>query len=270
MNHVPKTYPRVIRKSPDSNCNICLRSAPLTEDHVPPKTCLEALHVEIEPFEHRLRSDRPRLPISQNGMKFETLCGKCNSMLGTDYDHELGAVARGVRAWLCSPIALSDRWTVRVDASKVLKSIYGHLLAADANDPDTVQDREMREYLLGGSATPGDSVRCFYWIHDSPTVLVLRGVAMPAVRGYFKETGIFSLLKFPPLGFIVTTLDAYEGLPELDPSIPPSFGLRFWRALRREADWPERVDTGNFLMGGRSLQDARLARPRATRTSRHK
>lgn len=263
-----ETYARVVIKRPGAKCNICLLQATLTEDHVPPKTCLETLDVELEPFEHRLRSTRPRLPYSQSGMRFKTICAACNNLLGADFDHELGALARRVRDWLRSPLVLSDRWTTHADPGRIIKSVFGHLLAADADDPDTVQDRQMRDYLLGRTIAPGDAVRVLYWLHDAPAVVVLRSVAMPAVRGHNGEVGIFSILKFPPLGFMVTTLDAYEGLPRLDPLITPSgspVGIRVCKSLIRGPDWPERVDEGNFLIGGRSLRDARTARHRPSK-----
>jgi len=77
---------------------------------------------------------------------------------------------------------------------------------------------------------------------------------------------VFDIIKFPPLGFLITELDSYEGLPRLD-SLARRVGdreveLSFHKGLVRPQDWPERVDDGNFLMTGRSLEDAVVARPR--------
>jgi hypothetical protein len=150
------------------------------------------------------------------------------------------------------------------DPALVIKAIFGHLLAATATDPDTVQDREMREYVLGTRTAPGATTRVFYWIHPGHTMNVLRAVAMPSIRGRFGDHGIFSIIKMPPLGFMVTTLDAYEGLPRLDSLVTRSGALRevrFSRALLHDWNWPERVDEGNYLIGGESLRDAMTARP---------
>ncbi len=246
-------------------CNICLLVKPLTIDHVPPESCLEHLDVQIEPFEQRFRSDAPRLPWSQSGMRFQTLCGQCNARLGDSFDPALAALAREARSWLRSSLHLGDRWTVQCDVPAAVKSLFGHLLAASATDPDTVPDREMREYLLDGAAMAGSCTHVFYWVHDHPPVTVLRAVAMPAVRGSNGRIGTFNILKFPPLGFIVTDLPEYEGLSRLD--LPHRFHsgtseVRLSRAVVRPSDWPERVDPGNFLAVGAPAQDARTAVPR--------
>ena len=111
----------------------------------------------------------------------------------------------------------------------------------------------MRDYVQGKVPRPTSETRVFYWLHDGPSIGLLRGVGMPAVRGRFDEFGLFSIMKVPPLGFMVTNLPAYEGLPQLVPpstsSADPSM-VRFWRSLRQDADWPERVDDGNVLLGG--------------------
>lgn len=259
-----RPYVRMIEKGPAAKCNICLNVAPLTEDHVPPKSCLEDLRVELEPFEHRLRSHQPKLPLSQNGLRFKTLCGPCNSSLGAHFDPALANLVSKVRSWLRSPLILSDRWIVRTEPELIVKSLFGHLLAATATDPDTVQDREMREYVLGVRTTPGPTTRVLYWLHPGSAVSVLRVVAMPSVRGKFGEIGIFSLIKMPPVGFMVTTLDAYEGLPRLDSMIARTGAMAdvsFSKNLLRDWDWPERVDEGNYIAGGESFSDSMTARP---------
>jgi hypothetical protein len=74
-------------------CNICGTSGPLTEDHTPPKGCYPPTAVELHSVVTRLNRDadgagKPRL--SQNGVKFRTLCGRCNNgLLGSDYDPPL-------------------------------------------------------------------------------------------------------------------------------------------------------------------------------------
>jgi hypothetical protein len=259
-----QTYPRMVEKSPGARCNICLNVAPLTEDHVPPKSCVEDLRVELEPFEHRLYSPPPRLPLSQNGLRFKTLCGSCNSLLGVRFDPILATFVSKVRSWLRSPLILSDRWTVRTEPDLIVKSLFGHLLAASAKDPDTIQDREMRGYLLGTRTVPGPATKVLYWLHSGPAVSVLRAVAMPSVRGHFGDVGIFSIIKMPPVGFMVTTLDEYEGLPRLDSISARGGGLaevRLSKNLIRDSDWPERVDEGNFIAGGESFRDGMTARP---------
>lgn len=118
MNH-RKYYDRVVSKPSGARCNICETIAPLTEDHVPPQCCLEFSNVEIEPFENRLRGSQAKLPWSQDGVRFKTICGDCNSKLGK-VDPVVGKWCAQVRGWLQSPLTLSDRWTFRVRRERLL------------------------------------------------------------------------------------------------------------------------------------------------------
>jgi hypothetical protein len=189
-------------------------------------------------------------------------------MVGADFDPALAALAVGVRAWLYSGILLGDRWTHWSSPSLVVKSLFGHLLAASTDDAETKGDGETRDYISGRTAIPGSETRVFYWLHPSKEVKVIRGVAMAAARRGARDVGIFYMLKFPPLALMVSNLESYEGLPRIDTSIRASDApaeMRFWKGLIRDADWPERIDEGNFLMGGSSLSDAVTARARAGR-----
>ena len=152
----------------------------------------------------------------------------------------------------------------------MIRSLFGHLLAATTDDADTVPDAAMRACVLDSSAPLPTTLRVFYWLHLHQEVKVVRSVAMPARRGRFGgDPGVFEIIKFFPLGFAVTNLDAYENLPRLallarrvdgEVRVPFSF------ALAAPQDWPERVDEGNYLMGGRSLEDAVTVRPRAKKS----
>jgi len=76
---------------------------------------------------------------------------------------------------------------------------------------------------------------------------------------------LFEILKFSPLGFAVSNLDAYGVLPRLDVlgrRSDEETRVPFSVRLVAPADWPERVEDRNFFVGGRSLADAVTARPR--------
>jgi hypothetical protein len=262
-------YPRVYAK-PDGNttCNICRRTKdPLTEDHVPPSNCLLERQVQIEPFENFLRRDEPVLPISQNGVRFRTLCSDCNNRrLGSDYDPHLGSMVRALQSRFSPVYSPTDRWKTWCRSGLVIRALFGHLLAATTDDADTVPDTEMRAFVLDQSTARPPSLRVFYWLHPHLDIKLLRSVAMPASRRGSTDFGIFQILKFFPIGFAVTDLDAYEGLPRLDLFLrgraDVEVDLPFSLQLARDADWPERVEGRNFVVGGRSFSDALTARPR--------
>jgi hypothetical protein len=260
-----RNNPAIVIKTQDKLCNICCELKALTRDHVPPKSALERKNVEIESFGERLANHTGRVSFSQSGIRFQTICADCNAMLGRDCDPEFSKFCSEIREWLRSPLLLGDQWSVWLDARAVVRSVFGHMLAARSIVPDTVHDRVMRDFVLGKRSDFVPELRVFYWIHDHPTTSILSSFLMPAVRGNFRHFGIFSVLKAPPLGFMVTDVDSYDSLPEL---LTPK---RVGKSLRRvqiskrhgrEHDWPEKLDKGNIMMTGSSLDDGRIGRPR--------
>jgi hypothetical protein len=260
-------YLSVPRKADgNTTCNICQGTTELlTEDHVPPQSCLIERRVQIEPFEHAFRSQQPGLPISQNGLRYKTICGPCNSLLGARYDPALTSLCLAVRGRFGPAFLPASTWTTWCRPGLVVRSLFGHLLAATTDDAQTTPDAAMRACVLDEDAPLPTTLRVFYWLHLHPEVKVRRSLAMPARRGRFREgVGVFELIKFSPLGFAVTHLDDYESLPRIDTFARSGGGeveIPFSTSLAVPADWPERVDEGNYVMGGRSLEDAVTARP---------
>jgi len=80
---MPSYYAKMKR---DKNhfCNICKSKTLLTWDHVPPQGGIDITPVEQETILERLtasKDDRQYL-ISQNGVKYRTICKDCNDRLG--------------------------------------------------------------------------------------------------------------------------------------------------------------------------------------------
>ena len=73
-------------------CNICLNSGALTEDHIPPKGAIRVTQMEMHHLVQILGVEQPMAAgrVAQDGVKFRTLCKRCNSgLLGARYDPEL-------------------------------------------------------------------------------------------------------------------------------------------------------------------------------------
>jgi hypothetical protein len=251
----------------NTTCNICQdKTAQLTEDHVPPKSCLVERLMQIVPFEHARRGATSGLPISQNGLRFKTLCGKCNSLLGNTYDPALAAFCRAVRGRFGAASVPATKWSVWCQADLAIRSLFGHLIAATTDDAVTLHDAAMRECVLDTSAPLPPTLGVFYWLHLHEEIKVFRTLAMHARRGYLGSHGIFEIMKFFPLGFAVVDLQEYEGLPRLDVlarkggayvQVPLSL------SLAAPLEWPERPDEWamDYVVAGRSLQDAVTTRP---------
>jgi hypothetical protein len=263
-------YSRVKREKAGP-CNICLKKSQLTWDHIPPKGGIELKTIEQETVFHRLlagETDRV-FTIEQNGVKFRTLCGSCNNnWLGRKYDPALNDFALTVGRLLHGTIHLPPVIHVRARPTAIMKSILGHLLAAKNDIDGTVFDNEIRDFFFNEDLSIPESIKIFYWVYPYSSIVILRDVAMPAVRGRFDkiEAGFFNIIKYFPIAYLVTNLPAYEGLAE----------LTLFRHLKSDEYaeipipihktehplWPEMVDEGNFVVGSQSSQNSVYATPR--------
>jgi hypothetical protein len=250
-------------------CNICKKLAPLSWDHVPPKGGIDLKPVEQITILQRLSGNfeelRPR--ISQNGVKYRTLCKHCNECLGHSYDPVLNDFALGVGRVLKSIVEVPKIIHYKTQPAILIRSILGHLLAAKGGIDDIDFDHQVREFLFNDQAQLPKKIKIFYWIYPYEEIVVVRDFFMPAVRGDFSQIGFFyGMLKYFPIAYIVCDLEQYEKLDE----------LTAYRHLRLEetaeipihltnvkcSAWPEMTDDGNFMAGGLNLCSSVHARPK--------
>jgi len=80
-------------------CNICGEYGKLTEDHTSPKESATITQVEMHHIVGILSAEKPgsRVRVSQNGVKFRSLCNRCNNSL-------LGGAYRVYRMGVCHRI----------------------------------------------------------------------------------------------------------------------------------------------------------------------
>jgi len=122
-------------------CNIGGILADLTWDHVPPKSCLNDMPVRFNHFLDGVPRYNQYSKISQNGIRFRTICAHCNNeLLGRIYDPALCDFTKNVVAYITETlntartvedrlIAIPNRY-FDVQINKMVRSICGHILAA--------------------------------------------------------------------------------------------------------------------------------------------
>jgi len=101
-------------------CRICLTYSKLTEDHVPPQGGVDTKAVEIENALNFLTGRNPKrnFYISQNGVKFRTLCGHCNNtQLGKKYDPVLNTFANDVSRYVHSSLVFQNPFPIIIKLS---------------------------------------------------------------------------------------------------------------------------------------------------------
>ncbi|HPX94209.1 MAG TPA: hypothetical protein PLF30_01490 [Candidatus Moranbacteria bacterium] len=240
-------------------CNICNKKKQLTWDHVPPKGGTGTVSIVQETVLQKLAAgNEKRYSLSQNGIKYRTICKECNDKLGLEYDQELNKFVLGVKdiiEKIRSPLKFIS---YKVKPNLIIKSIFGHLLAAKVASENTKIDKSLKAYFSGESEKAESKLHVYYWLYPFENYVVLRDVVMPKVRGSLENFGMFSILKYFPIGYIVTDFEGYENLRELkyikgDDNREEKIiiDLKF-----THPDWPEIIDNGNILSGGKSVDSS--------------
>jgi hypothetical protein len=268
---LPIQYVKVKREK-TGICNICKQPCELTWDHVPPQGGIDVVPLGQYTILEQLagRDDRPKHLETQNGVKFRTICTRCNrNLLGTEYDPTLNDFALGVGQFLKTTIKLPSSVGYATKPARLLRALFGHLLAAKSEVEDTKSDQLMRKFVLDNTALLPLDLNVFYWIYPYPHVVVIRDVVMPATRGRFDRAGIFSILKYFPIAYLVTNLREYENLISLSFYCPSSLDtevrIPIPLAPPPGVAWPEVVDDQNFIAGGgSSAHSSILATPKGT------
>ncbi len=248
-------------------CNICQKTGRLTWDHVPPKGGIDLAPVEIDRvtshFISNFKLENPE--ISNDGLKYRTLCSRCNSILGNKYDPALNDFAKTLAKLLNSSLYLPETIKLSIRPTAVIRAVLGHLLTARLSSVDSFFDPTIRELVLNDEIPIPKNISVFYWIHPFAQQIVFRDALMPSRIGNFSEFQRIGFLKYFPLGFLVSDISEYEGLGSLsiwrnEPSskiVEISVRLNQFRG----AFWPEAPSPGNFLMFGADGLESLMAHP---------
>ncbi len=121
----------VTRGAKSGTCNICGVDGPLTEDHTPPKGCVRPTAMELQHVTHRIDAGKAIKTKAQDGVKYRTLCARCNNtLLGGRYDPVLidcSAVTR--MDFLSAGALLNLLTTVKRQGRQVIFRHPNYLLA---------------------------------------------------------------------------------------------------------------------------------------------
>jgi hypothetical protein len=259
-----------VKRGKTGVCNICLAACDLKWDHVPPQGGVDVAPLDQYTILERLagRGSNPNRVLTQNGVKYRTLCQNCNTkLLGGQYDRTLNDFALGIGRFLKTTLTLPTTTTFPTKPARLLRALFGHLLAAKAELEHTKPDEAMRQFVLSPAAALPPDLNVFYWIYPYPEVHVIRDVAMPSRYASLSKPGIFSMLKYFPVAYLVTNLREYEGLPSLSFYCPADIDavvqLPLQLAGAKPPDWPE--DGNNIIAGaGTSARSSVSAYPKGT------
>lgn len=250
-------------------CNLCRQDADLTWDHVPPQGGVELSAVEMRTILETLSGDpdKDRFRITQNGVKYRTLCKACNEWLGQQFDPVLNKLANDVTLLVRSPLHLPPVLEVETKPHRLIRAILGHFVAAKSGLDDVVFDQQVRDFIFDQSAPLPDEINIFYWVYPYPLQVVIRDVGMPSKRGDFSDFMFCQILKYFPVAYLVSTAAEYEGLSKLTQhrSAAPDEVVKLQIGLRDvpHQHWPEAPERGNILFGGQAMESSVIGSPRA-------
>src|SRR5690606_2194766 len=142
--------------------------------------------------------------LSQNGVKYRTVCHRCNNtLLGAQYDPALIEFVNRVAVVLRSPLQLPKDFAILGRPQAVSRAVIGHLSAQGVGryrkGPLT---EAVRDYFLDPSLPLPEPLRVFYWAYPYQSQVLVRDA------GYIHlgEGKPFALwfMKFFPVAFMVT------------------------------------------------------------------
>lgn len=192
------------RGAKNGACNICGDVGKLTEDHSPPKCCVKPTAVKIRHIIDMLAEEKipEKGRISQNGVKFRTLCKRCNNhLLGAEYDPALAELTNQCDNLLNSSLHLPKVMMVSCNPRLVARSVFGHLAAQGVDRySDNEAWLELKIWFNDPQVDLPERIRIYYWLFPHRGCVVLRDAALMDLRNRMPAS--IWLLKFYPLSFM--------------------------------------------------------------------
>ncbi|TVR11393.1 MAG: hypothetical protein EA401_10925 [Planctomycetota bacterium] len=199
-----------IDKKVDS-CQICGAYEKLTWDHVPPKSCVEQSPVMIKSLYADITNDKTKAFLSQNGLKFRTICGRCNSELGNKYDPELCKFTSYIVRYSRSRLRLPKTFEVPYDHFKLVKCLAGHYLASTLDHGSTLDIQLRKSYLGQITDLP---VRIAVSLSSGLSTSIVKDVCRGDASGRY-EPFFMSAIKWLPLMFLFSFDENPYGMVEV-------------------------------------------------------
>lgn len=211
------------------------------------------------------KRDAPRL-LSQNGVKYRTICSPCNSKIGSDYDPTLIDFIKIISVFLKSSLTLPPVTYIRIKPIRLFKAILAHSLSTKLNIDNAVLDERIRETILLTDAATPKNINIFYWIYPYDCTIILKDFAIPTTPGNFSDMTFCSLLKFFPVAFLITETEDFRGLDNLGKfkhlGVDEEADIRIDLTKVRSFDFPEKVDNNNIVFMSAESENAIFAQPR--------
>ncbi len=188
-------------KRKDGICNLCGEESNLSWDHIPPKGAITLTDMWVE-SQFKASNTPDKKLTSQNGLKYKTICSKCNSVLG-DFDRAYVDFMLNAKKYMkqFKCMFMPYLFSINVHTVKIAKSILGHVLASKTGLCNSDNDECIREYVMGNETSLPNNIRIFYWLYDYNCTIVKTEIAELDIKT--SKTNQFSVIKTFPVAFAV-------------------------------------------------------------------
>lgn len=199
-------------------CNICGEFNDLTFDHVPPKGCVGIQNRNVALLTNILscgKLSKKNTRQFQNGLKFRSLCSKCNNtLLGVEYDPFLNDFASKVSNYVNLivkyDVSLPKSTTIQINVQRVVRAIVGHLLAAQVREDMSKPIVRapyldaIRDFFLNPCAPIPKELEVYYWLYPSDIQVIILGSGVMDINNNKRKAIVGDFIKFYPIAFWVT------------------------------------------------------------------
>jgi len=195
---------------------------------------------------------------------------RCNGKLGTKYDVELNLFTRTLAMFLNSELLFPSVIKINTRPVKLIKAVLGHLLSSKSVIDESKFDKKIRKYLFDDTAKLDTDIHIYYWIYPYQETVIFRDFALLYWNSQGKQMGMFQILKYFPIAFIVTDKANYEGLNELTIYKHLELDTEVELLIRldevKARDWPEKVDDNTVMFMSAETGNGVHARPKSKNT----
>jgi hypothetical protein len=142
--------------------------------------------------------------MSQNGVKYRTLCHRCNnSLLGARYDPAFISFVNTIGNHLKSTSYLPATLTLHAQPQPILRSLLGHIAAQGVDRYLKGSMTEpIRDYFLDESKPLPEGLHAYYWAYPYRPHVMFRDAAYMDLQS--GDHFALWMLKFFPVAFVVT------------------------------------------------------------------
>src|SRR4030042_5847231 len=194
------------KESKESPCNICNNYNKLTFDHIPPKACINIIPIKIY---HSPDRKQDNYLISQNGLKFKSICSKCNNArLGKLFDSELSILVNNIKKFAelkkNNIIITPDIFSFNIMPQRIGRAVIGHILSSlpPENLTKNAHISLMQKYFMNYNEYLDNSIEIYYWFYPYKDDIRLAWFSFP-INLSSKELLFNYLLKFYPIAFLI-------------------------------------------------------------------